>query len=94
MRDDDRDSKDQPPGDRRAFLRRFWRKGAPLVVGAVAKPLSKLPGITPPTTRPGVGDPAARAAAEAESISDQLKREFEETHEEFIKNNPDFFEKP
>jgi hypothetical protein len=94
MNNEDQDRKNPPPGDRRAFLRRFLKKGAPLVVGAVTRPLSKLPGVTPPTARPETEGPATRAAAESEIISTELKKEFEQTHEEFIKNNPDFFEKP
>lgn len=89
----DKDRKDEilQGADRRAFLRRFFRKSAPLVVGAVAKPLSTFQASAPPQTIASPG-PAARAAYEAETIAEDLKKEFEKTHEEFIKNNPDFFE--
>lgn len=94
MNDNDQNNKELKLGNRREFLRRFFKKSAPLVVGAVAKPIAEFPGITPPKAPPDVGSPAVRAATEAENISDELKREFERTHEEFIQNNPDFFEKP
>lgn len=94
MSDIDQKNKDLQPGNRRDFLRRFLKKGAPLVVGAVTKPLAKLPMAIPPSPGQDPNSPTVRAAAEAEAVSKELKREFEQTHEEFIKNNPDFFEKP
>ncbi|MBZ5552998.1 MAG: hypothetical protein LAO21_09780 [Acidobacteriia bacterium] len=94
MRDNDQTHKDSKPGNRREFLTRFFKKSAPLVVGAVARPLEKLPGVTPPKTPPGAESPAVRTPVEAENISEELKKEFERTHEEFVQNNPDFFEKP
>ncbi|MBZ5535914.1 MAG: hypothetical protein LAO31_08160 [Acidobacteriia bacterium] len=94
MSDHDQNNKESQPGNRREFLRRFLKKGAPLIVGAVTKPLTNLPGVTPPKFAPDAESPAVRAAVEAEHISEELKKEFERTHEEFIQNNPDFLEKP
>lgn len=84
--------KEHAATDRRDFLRRFFKRSAPLVVGAVAKPLENLPGITPPDT--SSRGRAARMAPPLETVTDDLKKEFEDTHEEFVKNNPDFFELP
>lgn len=94
MSNKDQRDKEVEPGGRRAFLRRFFKKSAPLVVGAVARPLSKLPALVPPTPHSEPESPAGSAAAEADPLSGELKKEFERTHEEFIRNNPDFFAKP
>jgi hypothetical protein len=92
MSDKDPRNQNEPTADRRTFLRRFLKKSAPLVVGVVAKPLEKLaPEKAKSFQQKGVVD---RATVQAEFISDELKKEFEQTHEEFIRNNPDFFEKP
>jgi hypothetical protein len=94
MSDNDQNDKLSRPGNRREFLRRFFKKGAPLVVGTVTKPLEQFPGITTPKAPPEVENPAVRSSAEVKNVSEELKKEFERTHEEFIQNNPDFFEKP
>jgi|GEM_PF-4137401 len=94
MSDKDPREKEAQPGGRRAFLRRFFKKSAPLVVGAVARPLSKLPALVPSPLHSEPKSLADLPAAEADTLSEELKKEFEQTHEEFIKNNPDFFEKP
>lgn len=91
MTDKDRKDEALQGADRRAFLRRFFRKSAPLVAGAMVKPLSKFQVSAPPQAIASPS-PAARAAHAAETIAEDLKKEFEKTHEEFIKNNPDFFE--
>lgn len=92
MRDKDKNNSDQQPADRRTFLRKFLKKGAPLVVGAVAKPLSKLSVVSIPPEESQ--KPAVQPPTETVSVSDDLKKELENAHDEFIKNNPDFFEKP
>jgi hypothetical protein len=90
MSDNKKYKDDQPSQDRRDFFRRLFKKGAPLVVGAVAKPLSRLAADSllaqqPKTTVPPPPPPA-------EGVSDHLRKEFERQREEFMKDNPDFDE--
>jgi hypothetical protein len=91
MSNEKQDKNEHPSPDRRDFLRRFFKRGAPLVAGAVASPLSKLVPEDPEEVETAAIQ--RRAAKQAEAIAEDLKKEFEKTHEEFIKNNPDFFDK-
>ncbi len=84
--------KEDPSTDRRGFLRRFFRKSAPLVVGAVAQPLAKLPGIGPAEAQPRKSGESSIPSPG--TVSEELKKEFDENHEEFLRENPDFFELP
>jgi len=90
MSDNKRSKDEQPSQDRRDFLRRFFKKGAPLVVGVVAKPLSKLSSnpLLAQQSKTTVPPPPPPA----EGVSDHLRKEFERQREEFMKDNPDFNE--
>ncbi|MDD5542773.1 MAG: hypothetical protein PHX83_06325 [Acidobacteriia bacterium] len=85
-----KDKKQQLSTDRRDFLKNFFKKGKPLVAGVVTKPLSKfVPDNAGETPTSAV---RRRAARQAETIAEDLRKEFEKTHEDFLKDNPDFFD--